>query len=189
MYVRSRRTREQIAVVTVYGNMRGGPELRALHKNVKKLTEQGSPWIVIDIGHVDWMNSAGLGALISCMVSCQNHDGNIVVARPTRKVRSLFMITQVMKLFETRDSQIAAVEALRVMKGAVPGKQIAEWHSVATGSEDWAFVRDRLRAKAGSSPGEHTTRPPGRARRPLGRFWRSLRPRPLLGLWGGRMIE
>jgi anti-sigma B factor antagonist len=183
MHVRSRRTREQIAIVTVYGNMRGGPELRALHKSVKRLTEQGFPWIVIDIGNVDWMNSAGLGALISCMVSCQNHGGNVVVARPTRKVRSLFMITQVMKLFETRDSQIAAVEALREMKGTT------EWHSVASGPEDWAFVRDRLQARAYSSPGESTARSPGRARRPPGRFWRSLRLRPLLGLWGGRMIE
>ncbi len=189
MYIRSRRTGEQIAVVTVYGKMRGGPELRSLHKNVRRLTEQGFHWMVIDIGNVEWMNSSGLGALISCMVSCRNLGGSIVVARPTRKVRSLFMITQVMKLFETRDSLISAIEALREMKGVIPRLRAPDWHSVSTGPEDWAFVRDRLQAKAESSPGEPTARPPGRTRRTLGKFWRSLRPRPLLGLWGSRMIE
>lgn len=190
MHVRTRRAGEAIAVVTVYGRMMSGPDLRSVRKAVRKLTGQGFPWIVLDIGNVEWMNSVGLGALISGMVSCRNAGGNVVVARPTRKVRSLFMTVQVMRLFETRDTVISAIEALRAMKGAGPKFREPGWVSISSGPEDWAFVRDRLQARK-ASPDETQAITKGGERRYRGVrwVWRSIARRPILGLWGWRMTD
>jgi len=136
------------ALVAVWGRMMGGPGHERLHKTVKRLAERGSRWIVIDLGRVDWMNSSGLGDLMGCLTTVRRSGGDIVVARATRKVRSLFMIMKVMEIFDTRDSVRAALVRLRELRAA--RQRVSEngaWPEVTSGPEDWAFVQERLKAE------------------------------------------
>ncbi len=98
-----------IAVLTVSGNMMGGPETAALHEKVKSLIAEGLTNVVIDIKGVKWMNSSGLGILMACMSSLQQAGGKMKLASVTDKVKSILMITKLIELFETYESAERAV--------------------------------------------------------------------------------
>ncbi|MEJ2050142.1 MAG: STAS domain-containing protein [Calditrichota bacterium] len=98
-----------VAVITVTGNMMGGPETTALHDKVKSLIADGLKRVVIDLKGVKWMNSSGLGVLMACMTSLNNAGGNLKLASVTEKVKSLLMITQLMRIFDTFESADRAV--------------------------------------------------------------------------------
>jgi len=88
-----------VAIITVTGNMMGGPETTALHDKVKSLIADGLKRVVVDLKGVKWMNSSGLGVLMACMTSLNNAGGNL----------KLLMITQLMRIFDTYESADRAV--------------------------------------------------------------------------------
>ncbi len=96
----SERIVDGIAVLAVSGKMMGGPDQQKCHAQVHGLVEEGVPWIVMDLGQLVWINSSGIGLLVGSLTSCRNAGGNLVVARAQKKVRSLFMMTQIIKIFD-----------------------------------------------------------------------------------------
>lgn len=101
-----------VAILSVSGNMMGGPETTTIHDKVKSLIADGIVKVVIDLKGVKWMNSSGLGILMACMTSLNNADGNLKLSGITEKVKSLLMITQLMRIFDTYESAERAVAAL-----------------------------------------------------------------------------
>ncbi len=101
----------EIAILTVSGNMMGGPDSTALHEKVKSLINDGIKKVVIDIKGVKWMNSSGLGVLMACMTSLQQAGGKLKLASVTEKVKSILMITKLIELFETYENSDRAVAA------------------------------------------------------------------------------
>ncbi len=95
---------KDIAVLTVSGNMMGGPETTALHEKVKSLLADGVKKVVIDLKNVKWMNSSGLGVLMACWGSVVKSGGNLKLASATEKVKSLMIITQLLQFFETYEN-------------------------------------------------------------------------------------
>ena len=98
-----------VAVLTVSGNMMGGPETSALHDKVKSLISDGIKKVVIDIKGVKWMNSSGLGVLMACMSSLQQADGKLKLASVTEKVKCILIITKLVEVFDTFETAERAV--------------------------------------------------------------------------------
>lgn len=98
-----------IAVLELKGKLMGGPETTAIHDKVKELVGNKVNKIVIDLGKVKWMNSSGLGALMGSMTTTKNSGGDLKLAKVTEKVKSLFMITKLITIFETFESVDEAV--------------------------------------------------------------------------------
>lgn len=114
-------SKKSIAVVRPMGRMMGPPETTNLHKRVKRHINKGVPWVAVDLGKVDWFNSKGIGTLVSCLMSCRDAGGEMVVARPGKKVLSIFMVSQVVKLFDTYETVKDAKEALLEMRSENAG--------------------------------------------------------------------
>ena len=93
-----------IAVLIVSGKLMGGEETKEVHEKAKSLIADGIKKIVIDLSKVKWLNSSGLGMLISCLTSVQNSEGTLKIAGATDKVNSLFMITKLITVFDTYES-------------------------------------------------------------------------------------
>ena len=102
-----------IAVLELKGKLMGGPETMAIHTKVKELVEKGTNKVVIDLGKVAWMNSTGLGALMSSLTTCRNAGGDLKLTRVTEKVKSLFMITKLITIFDTFEKEQDAIEAFK----------------------------------------------------------------------------
>lgn len=105
-----------VAILTVSGNMMGGPETASLHEKVKSLMSDGIKKMVIDLSKVKWMNSSGLGVLMSCWGSLRKEGGNLKLANVSEKIDSLLMITQLVQFFETYETVDRALASFKTEK-------------------------------------------------------------------------
>ncbi len=57
------------------------------------------------------MNSTGLGALMSSLTTMRNANGELKIARATDKVKSLFMVTKLITIFDSHETVEEALKA------------------------------------------------------------------------------
>lgn len=98
-----------VAILSVSGNLMGGPDTAKLHEKVKSLIADGLTKVVIDLKGVKWVNSSGLGVLMACMSSLKDAGGKMKLAGVTEKVQSILMITKLIQIFETFENAERAV--------------------------------------------------------------------------------
>jgi anti-sigma B factor antagonist len=91
-------------VLTPKKDLSGGEETRELERAIQEIISQGVPMIVIDLGHVSYINSAGLGSLVALHTSCRNRQGFLRLAQIGKRIKNLFLITKLNFVFETFDS-------------------------------------------------------------------------------------
>ncbi len=92
---------EDVAVLQLSGKLMGGPETKEIHDHVKGLVADNVRKIVVDLSKVKWMNSSGLGTMMGCLTSLKNADGELKLCGVAEKVKSLFIITKLITLFDT----------------------------------------------------------------------------------------
>ena len=112
MVVKSK-IQEDYIILKISGKLMGGNETKEVHENVKSMLAKGINKIVIDLSKVKWVNSQGLGILIACLTSVSNAEGQLKITGATKKVKSLFMITQLITVFETFKSVDQAVASFK----------------------------------------------------------------------------
>jgi len=102
-----------VAVVALRGNLMGEPDTTEVREKIYSLLQDDVKKIVLDLGKVKWINSSGLGSLIAAMTSVKNKGGEMRLANITEKVESVFMITQLIKVFKTYETVDRAVGSFR----------------------------------------------------------------------------
>jgi anti-sigma B factor antagonist len=102
-----------IVILEPKGKIMGGPDAAILHDSLHELINQGKKKVVIDLAKVDWMNSTGLGILISGLTTMRNNGGELKLANVTEKIQSLLTITKLITVFETFDSIDQAVQSFK----------------------------------------------------------------------------
>ncbi|MBI4418972.1 MAG: STAS domain-containing protein [Ignavibacteriales bacterium] len=102
-----------VAVVVLKGNLMGEPDTTDVRQKIYSLLQDEVKKIVLDLGKVKWINSSGLGALIAAMTSVKNKGGDLRLANVTEKVESVFMITQLIKVFKTYETVDRAVASFK----------------------------------------------------------------------------
>jgi len=102
-----------VAVVALKGNLMGEPDTTDVREKIYGLLQDDVKKVVLDLGKVKWINSSGLGALIAAMTSVKNKGGDLRLANVTEKVESIFMITQLIKVFRTYETVDRAVASFK----------------------------------------------------------------------------
>ena len=69
--------------------------------------------IVLDLGNVSFLGSAGLGALIAARISAMNRGAGMKLANLTKKIKDQLHITKLVTVFDVYDSVEAAVNSFR----------------------------------------------------------------------------
>ena len=100
-------------VIELKGNVMGGPEAQEFSKLLHDLIDQGKKNIVVDLASVKFMNSSGLGMLISGFTTIKNGGGMLKLANATEKINSLLVITNLITIFEHFESVDKAVESFK----------------------------------------------------------------------------
>jgi anti-sigma B factor antagonist len=106
-------SREENGVVVLEpkGKIMGGPDAIMLHDFLHDLIAQNKKKVVIDLSKVEWMNSTGLGILISGLTTLRNNGGELKLASVTEKIQSLLTITKLITVFENYDKVEEAVKS------------------------------------------------------------------------------
>ena len=98
-----------VMVLEPKGKIMGGPDATLLHDQLHEFIDQNKKKVVIDLAKVDWMNSTGLGILISGLTTLRNNGGELKLANVTEKIQSLLTITKLITVFESYESVEDAV--------------------------------------------------------------------------------
>jgi len=98
------RTENLFTIVTLSGKLMGGPETDEFRKCVKDLQKKGVDNLILDLGHVRWINSAGIGALISGFATFKRSKGTIKFVNLSPKVKDVLTITKLSTILDIYDS-------------------------------------------------------------------------------------
>jgi anti-sigma B factor antagonist len=100
-------------VLELNGKLTGGPEAEQFRNMFKALLEQGKKNIIINLKKVDWINSTGLGILISGYTSVKKAGGDLVLCHVGDRIDSILYVTKLNLLFQSFESEEQAAEHLR----------------------------------------------------------------------------
>lgn len=103
----------EAVVIELRGNVMGGVETNEFHEIIKSSIADNKKNLIVDLADVKFMNSTGLGMLISAFASVKNAEGRLVLANATEKINSLLVITKLITIFENYDSVEKAVESFK----------------------------------------------------------------------------
>ncbi len=92
---------KRVEVIIPPEKLMGGPETSSLKETLCSLPGGGKK-VFLNLSNVRWINSAGLGLLISVHLMLRKRGSGLVLVNPSAKVRSLLRITKLMSIFDIR---------------------------------------------------------------------------------------
>jgi anti-sigma B factor antagonist len=108
----STRTVNGVLVVDCSGRVVFGEESATLRDTVKKLIAQ-SPNIVLSLREVNFIDSGGLGTLVSLYTTARNAGGAVKLARLSQRVGDLLQVTKLLTIFEVFDDEEEAAKSFK----------------------------------------------------------------------------
>ena len=106
------RSIDGIAVVDCSGRLVFGDETSQLRETVKNLLTEKLR-IVLNLGSVSYIDSGGLGTLVSLYTSARSAGGELKLANLTKRVGDLLQITKLLTVFEVYDSEEKAIRSFQ----------------------------------------------------------------------------
>jgi anti-sigma B factor antagonist len=100
-----------VTIILLKGEVIGGPDATELRRQLHGLIDEGKKKIVVDLEHVELMNSSGLGMLIGGLTTVRNAGGDLKLANASAKILSLFTVTKLSKVFSHFDTLKSAIES------------------------------------------------------------------------------
>ncbi len=114
----STRLVDGIMIVDCNGRLVFGDEAAALRELTKSLLNDHKQ-IVLNLGGVNYIDSGGLGTLVSLYTSARTAGGNIKLANLTQRVGDLLQVTKLLTVFDVYDGEDKAVRSFRKSSVAV----------------------------------------------------------------------
>jgi anti-sigma B factor antagonist len=105
------RTNGNVTVLDLSGKITIGEGSVQLRETVRGLLERGTKNILINLGGVDYVDSSGIGELVSCFTTTKNQGGQLKLLNLTKKIKDLLMITKLLTVFDTYDDETEAVRS------------------------------------------------------------------------------
>ena len=106
-------TREEgrVTILTVRGDLVIGDPETTFKKTVSRLLEEGNVNLLVDLGHVGFLDSSGLGALVRALKHSQDEGGQTKLLNAGPQVRKLLEMTKLDSVFEMHDDLEKAVSS------------------------------------------------------------------------------
>ena len=98
-----------VTIVDLSGKITLGEGGLTLREEVRSLVTAGSKKILLNLAGVNYIDSSGLGELVSAFTAVKNTGGELKLLNLTSKVRDLLVITKLLTVFDVRDDEAAAV--------------------------------------------------------------------------------
>jgi len=102
-----------VTLVDLSGKITLGEGGLTLREEVHKLLAEGKKKIVLNLADVNYIDSSGLGELVSAYTAVKNAGGELKLLNLTSKVRDLLVITKLVTVFDVKDDEAAAVSSFK----------------------------------------------------------------------------
>ena len=120
----------KVTVLDMDGNIRIGGQNVALQEAIRSLVDEGRNQIVLNLARVTYIDSSGLGELISSHVTVTNTGGQIKLLNLTQRFQELMTTTKLLTIFDVYDEELEAVDSFKILDAvataaAPPGDAIS----------------------------------------------------------------
>ncbi len=99
----------EVVVIDVSGRITLGEGSSNLREGIRELMGKGSRKILLNLGEVSYIDSSGIGELVSAFTSVANQGGQLKLLNLTKRVRDLLQITKLYTVFDVYDDEAKAV--------------------------------------------------------------------------------
>jgi anti-sigma B factor antagonist len=109
-------TRRQIGdviIVDFSGKITLGEGSATLRKTIRELTEGGDKKILLSLYDVDYIDSSGIGELVSAYTTVRNAGGELKLLHLTKRVHDILQITRLFTVFDVQTDEAVAVRAFK----------------------------------------------------------------------------
>ncbi|HEX9934362.1 MAG TPA: STAS domain-containing protein [bacterium] len=100
----------QIAILELKGSFLGGNETNEMKAAAKDLFEQGNRKLIIDLGGVNYLNSMGIGSLVSVLTMYAKGQGKIKLCQMGKNIQNTFVITKLISVFDVEETREEAIK-------------------------------------------------------------------------------
>jgi len=100
-----------VTVIDVSGRITLGEGSSNLRDGIRSLVTKGNKKILLNLGDVSYIDSSGIGELVSGFTSVANQGGQLKLLNLTKRVRDLLQITKLYTVFEVYDDEAAAIRS------------------------------------------------------------------------------
>ena len=107
----STRQVDGVTVVDCSGRITLGEGSVVLRDAVRELLAKGDKKILLNLGEVNYIDSSGIGELVSAFTTVKNQGGDLKLLNLTKKVHDLLQITKLYTVFDVHENEVAGIEA------------------------------------------------------------------------------
>jgi anti-sigma B factor antagonist len=106
-------TREvsKVTILDLSGRITLGDETERLRNAVRELIAAGKKKIVLNLAHIDYIDSSGVGELVSSFTAVRNAGGDLKLLNLTRKVHDILNVTKLYTVFDVKEDEFTAVKS------------------------------------------------------------------------------
>jgi anti-sigma B factor antagonist len=100
-----------VSVIDVVGRITLGEGASTLRETIRGLVSKGNKKILLNLGEVTYIDSSGIGELVSAFTTVTNQSGVLRLLGLTKRVKDLLQITKLYTVFEVFDNETTAVRS------------------------------------------------------------------------------
>ena len=105
----SERSVGSVTILDVSGHVTLNDGADQIRDKVKGVLQEGKRHILVNLAHVSYMDSAGLGELVQAYSTVSKQGGALKLVSPTKRLKDLLVITKLITVFDSFDDEPMAV--------------------------------------------------------------------------------
>ena len=102
-----------VAVVDFSGKITLGEGSSVLRNTIRDLLDRGHRKILLNLADVDYIDSSGIGELVSAYTAVRNASGEMKLLQLTRRVHDILQITRLFTVFDVQSDEDSALRSFR----------------------------------------------------------------------------
>ena len=107
----SERQAGDVTILDLNGKITIGEGSVALRNAIRRLLGEDKKKILLNLGEVGYIDSSGIGELVSSYTTVNRENGQLKLLNLTQKVQDLLAITKLLTVFDTFDSEQDALKS------------------------------------------------------------------------------
>ena len=107
----SNRQMDGVTIVDMSGRITLGEGSVILRDTIRDLVGKGQKKILLNLGDVTYIDSSGIGELVSAITAVRREGGELKLLNLTKKVHDLLQITKLYTVFDIKDDEAAAIKS------------------------------------------------------------------------------
>ena len=105
------RTVKDVRILDCSGKITLGEGTMAVRNTVRDILKDNGKKIILNLANVNYIDSSGIGELVSTYTTVTNNGGQLKLLSLTKKIHELLQITKLLTVFQVFDSEEAAVSS------------------------------------------------------------------------------